>query len=263
MGMRRRHTMNAPRLRGRGTRYVQVMTAVGVALGLGLAGAGVCAAATATVLVTTNATFGPVLTSGSGLALYTLTTDHNGQSTCHGSCAAVWPPLNVPAGTVPTAGAGVTGTVGTATQTNGTVQVTYNGSPLYTFVGDTSPGQVTGNGVSDFFVVKVAAASPPTTTPAPPPATPSGTNPSTTSSGPSSGTPAPASTGPAPATAPNAGSGVVPTVAPGTLAFTGTGPGFLMLLVLGAVLCLFGGLMVLRPLGREKGDSAPQIDNQT
>jgi len=59
-------------------------------------------------------------------------------------------PLNIPAGTVATGGPGVTGTVGAATQSNGTLQVTYNGSPLYTFVSDTAPGQVTGDGVTGF-----------------------------------------------------------------------------------------------------------------
>jgi predicted lipoprotein with Yx(FWY)xxD motif len=257
MGIGRRHTMNPRRQRRNRTRTVQALTAMAVALGLGLAGAGVGAAAAPTVLVTTNATFGPILTTGSGFALYTLTTDHNGQSTCHGSCAAVWPPLNIPAGTVPTTGTGVTGTVGTATQTNGTVQVTFNGSPLYTFVGDTGAGQVTGNGVSDFSVVKVAAAPPTTTTPAPPAGTPSGTTPSTTSSG--APTPAATSSGPAPSTAPSAASGTgSASVAPGTLAFTGTGPGLLLLFVLGAVLCLFGGLVILRPLRRgSKNDASP------
>src|SRR6202034_2638271 len=104
---------------------------------------------------------------GSGFALYTLDTDHNGQSTCHGGCAAVWPPLTVPAGTVPSGGPGVTGTVGVSLQTNGTDQVTYNGSPLYTFVSDTAPGQVTGNSISGFFVATVAPATTTTTTTAP------------------------------------------------------------------------------------------------
>ena len=60
----------------------------------------------------------------------------------------------------------MTGTVASSTQSNGTVQVTYNGAPVYTFVGDTTPGTVTGNNVSGFFVVKVAPV-PSTTTTAP------------------------------------------------------------------------------------------------
>ena len=102
-------------------------------------------AAGSTVDVATSATFGTVLTASQGFALYTFPSDHNGMSACTGSCVAVWPALTVPAGTTPTAGAGVPGAVASVLQTNGTYQVTYNDAPLYTFVGDTAPGQVSGN----------------------------------------------------------------------------------------------------------------------
>jgi predicted lipoprotein with Yx(FWY)xxD motif len=49
-----------------------------------------------------------------------------------------------------TAGAGVTGKLGTITRTNGSMQATYNGHPLYTFTGDTAPGQASGNGLNAF-----------------------------------------------------------------------------------------------------------------
>jgi len=210
-----------------------------VLMGAGGSGAG---AATPTVQVTTNAAFGAILANSAGFALYTLNTDHNGQSTCHGACAAAWPALNVPTGTVPTAGPGVTGTVGTAVQSNGTTQVTYNGSPLYTFVSDTAPGQVTGNNVAGFSVVTAGLTtttttaaptpSPTATTPAPPassaPSSGSTTAPSATSSGGSGATTVPA-------TSPGAGSST-----PGTLAFTGTGPGLRWFFVLGVLLVLLG-----------------------
>jgi predicted lipoprotein with Yx(FWY)xxD motif len=213
----------------------------------GAAGTGVAAAGTPTVQVATNAMFGIILTTDSGMALYTLTTDHNGQSTCHGSCAAAWPALTVPAGTVPTGGPGVTGTVGTSEQSNGTFQVTYNGAPLYTFVGDASPGQVNGNNVADFFVVTVAPATTTTTTEpgAPPPngAPAAGTAPPTATS--STPTPTPASTGPAPSTASSAKTAPgVTSASEGALAFTGTGPGLTWLLALG-VLLVGLGLVVL------------------
>jgi predicted lipoprotein with Yx(FWY)xxD motif len=64
----------------------------------------------------------------------------------------------VPAGTTPKAGSGVTGTLGTSTVAGGTLQVTYNGNALYTFLSD-SAGNVTGDGVAGFSVAKVAAAS--------------------------------------------------------------------------------------------------------
>ena len=178
-------------------RLFRSLAVVTVALIIGATRLGPASAAVPTVAVADSATFGPVLTTGTGMALYTLDTDHNGQSTCHGSCPAIWPPLNIAAGTVPTGGPGVTGTVASSTQSNGTVQVTYNGAPVYTFVGDTSPGAVTGNNVSGFFVVKVAPV-PSTTT----------TAPATTSSGPSapSGSSAPGGTAaaPAPASSPTA-----------------------------------------------------------
>ncbi len=100
-----------PRGRGRHTgttlvrsslALVAVATVLGTAVGLG----GRAFAAAPTVQVGTDAAFGTILTTGSGFALYTLTSDHNGQSTCHGSCAAAWPPLTVPAGTAATPGRG-------------------------------------------------------------------------------------------------------------------------------------------------------------
>ena len=108
------------------------------------------------------------------MALYTYAPDqgHSGMSTCTGSCLQAWPALTVPSGTVPTGGTGVTGTLAAVKQANGTYQVTYDGSPLYTFVQDSTPGQVTGNGVARFSVAKSsgsgspAAGSSSSTTPA-------------------------------------------------------------------------------------------------
>jgi hypothetical protein len=61
-----------------------------------------------------------------------------------GSCATYWPPVKGPA----TAGSGVTGTLGTITRPDGTTQATYDGHPLYTYLGDTAPGQAKGNGLN-------------------------------------------------------------------------------------------------------------------
>ncbi len=60
--------------------------------------------------------------------------------------------------------AGVTGTLATAKQSNGALWVTYNGKVLYTFLSDSSPGMVTGNGVAGFSVAKVSGAAATTTT---------------------------------------------------------------------------------------------------
>jgi predicted lipoprotein with Yx(FWY)xxD motif len=239
------HRGHRPR---RGTLALSSLGAVALVAVLGASSMGTASAATPTVQIETNATFGTVLAAGSGLALYTLTTDHNGQSTCRSSCAAVWPPLNVPVGTTPTVGPGVTGTVGTALQANGTLQVTYNGSPVYTFVGDSAAGQVTGNGVSDFFVVKVAAVATTTTTPAAPPPTP--TSPASAGTGGTTSAPSSTSTA-APSVAASGGSSTDATSAsPGSLAFTGAGPGLTPLLLLGFLLVTTGAFLVVAPLRR-------------
>lgn len=114
-----------------------------------------------TVKVASNATFGDILVDGAGKALYTYGPDagHNGISQCSGACLQAWPALTVPAGTTPTAGPGVTGTLAAVPQPNGTDQVTYDGSPLYTFPQDTAQGEVTGNGVNGFSVAKVSGTS--------------------------------------------------------------------------------------------------------
>jgi predicted lipoprotein with Yx(FWY)xxD motif len=85
-----------------------------------------------------------LLTDARGLTLYWFAPDTSGKSACYGSCAAYWPPVT---GT-PSAGSGVTGTLGTITRTDGTRQATYDGHPLYTYVGDNAPGQDHGNNLN-------------------------------------------------------------------------------------------------------------------
>jgi predicted lipoprotein with Yx(FWY)xxD motif len=83
-----------------------------------------------------------VLTSANGLTLYWFAPDSPSASRCTGSCAAYWPPV---IGT-PTAGPGVTiSKLGTIKRPGGTTQATYNGHPLYTYIGDNAPGQAHGN----------------------------------------------------------------------------------------------------------------------
>ena len=119
----------------------------------------------AVVKVVTVPTYGAILTDSSGKPLYTLS------GSCTGSCASAWPALTVPASTKPTGGTGVTGTLRAVKQADGSYQVTYNGSPLYTFVQDSSD-HVTGQGVAGFSVVKVSGS-----------ATPAGSTTTTSSSG--------------------------------------------------------------------------------
>ena len=85
-----------------------------------------------------------VLTNAKGLTLYSFVPDTSTKSNCNGSCAHFWPPLKGPV----TAGAGVTGKIGTIKRDDGSTQATYNGHPLYTYVGDTAPGQNKGNGLN-------------------------------------------------------------------------------------------------------------------
>ena len=85
-----------------------------------------------------------VLTNSAGLTLYWFAPDTSTTLKCTGSCATYWPPVKGPA----TAGSGVTGTLGTITRSDGTKQATYDGHPLYTYAGDTAPGQAKGNGLN-------------------------------------------------------------------------------------------------------------------
>ena len=84
-----------------------------------------------------------VLTNARGYTLYWFAPDTPSKSTCYGTCAVYWPPVTGR----PIAGPGVTGKVGTIGRTGGGNQVTYDGHPLYTYVGDSAPGQATGNDV--------------------------------------------------------------------------------------------------------------------
>ncbi|HEV2254744.1 MAG TPA: hypothetical protein VGS06_16260 [Streptosporangiaceae bacterium] len=85
-----------------------------------------------------------VLTNSAGKTLYWFVPDTTTASKCTGSCATYWPPVTGPV----TAGSGVTGTLGTITRADGTKQATYDGHPLYTYIGDTAAGQAKGNGLN-------------------------------------------------------------------------------------------------------------------
>jgi predicted lipoprotein with Yx(FWY)xxD motif len=85
-----------------------------------------------------------VLVDSKGMTLYWFAIDTSTKSNCTGSCLTYWPPVKGPV----TAGSGVTGTLGTITGSDGTKQATYLGHPLYTYVGDSAPGQNKGNGLN-------------------------------------------------------------------------------------------------------------------
>ena len=88
---------------------------------------------------------GSILVDGRGRTVYEFANDTNGMSACTGGCAANWPPVAAPS-PIPTSLPGVTGQVGMITRTDWTSQLTVAGHPLYTFVGDTAPGQTNGQG---------------------------------------------------------------------------------------------------------------------
>jgi predicted lipoprotein with Yx(FWY)xxD motif/cytochrome c5 len=117
-----------------------VVLAFALALGQGSSSA-------PTVQVATSKTYGTYLVDGNGQSLYVLSSDSKDTSTCSGACAQAWPPLAV-TGT-PTAASGVAASLlGTIKRQDGTLQVTYNGLPLYTFVKDKASGDTNGEGVS-------------------------------------------------------------------------------------------------------------------
>jgi predicted lipoprotein with Yx(FWY)xxD motif len=93
---------------------------------------------------------GMVLVTNKGFALYTFPPDAAQHVTCTGDCASAWPPLTLDAGQSAAAGAGVSaGLLGTVPDPGGGRVVTYHGWPLYTYLGDASPGHAAGQGKND------------------------------------------------------------------------------------------------------------------
>jgi predicted lipoprotein with Yx(FWY)xxD motif len=98
------------------------------------------------------------LVNNQGMTLYYNTSD-TASSVCSGGCASAWPP--VVSTSVPSPVSALPGTLSLLTDANGS-QVTYNGHPLYTYSGDSAPGQVNGDGVGGVWFVaptNLAAAS--------------------------------------------------------------------------------------------------------
>jgi predicted lipoprotein with Yx(FWY)xxD motif len=108
----------------------------------------------AVLKVSDNAKFGPILTTAEGKTLYVFTQDSPGKSTCNGSCAATWPPLNATSSKL-TKPENVKGDLTIITRDDGSKQVALNGEPLYTYTPDKAPGDTTGDGVGGvWFVAK-------------------------------------------------------------------------------------------------------------
>ena len=107
------------------------------------------AAAGLSLTVTEDATLGSLVTGANGMTLYIFTPDTATSSACVDQCATNWPPLTVAAASDATAGSGVTGTIGTITRADGSLQVTLGGHPLYYFANDKAAGDVNGQGLND------------------------------------------------------------------------------------------------------------------
>lgn len=107
------------------------------------------AATGTTIAVATNSKLGQILVDGNGITVYLFVHDTSTASTCYTSCAQIWPPVLTSG--PPQAGTGATASLlGTTTRTDGKVEVTYAGHPLYYFVQDKQPGDATGQGVDGF-----------------------------------------------------------------------------------------------------------------
>jgi predicted lipoprotein with Yx(FWY)xxD motif len=119
---------------------VAALALLGVAV-VSAGGSPVAAADVGATLKTARIGSVDVLTNADGLTLYWFAPDTSTSSKCFGSCATYWPPVSGS----PTAGPGVTGKLGTIKRPGGGLQATYDGHPLYTYIGDSGPGQANGN----------------------------------------------------------------------------------------------------------------------
>lgn len=111
------------------------------------------ASATTESLMVADSALGEIVVDGEGMTVYMFDNDTQGgdASACEGQCAANWPAVTTEADAPEVEG--VTGEVGTITGVDGATQVTLNGWPLYTFVGDEAPGDVAGQGVNEVWWV--------------------------------------------------------------------------------------------------------------
>jgi predicted lipoprotein with Yx(FWY)xxD motif len=145
-------------------------------------GAGTSGAAAGGAVAVAKTSLGPVLVDSKGMTVYLLTADTKGHSTCSAQCLQYWPLVPAPAGMNVPPVQGVSASLATTKATSGDPMVTAGGWPLYTFVKDRAPGDVTGEGVKTFGGTWYAVS--PSGAPVTAPAT---SAPSTTSSGGSGG----------------------------------------------------------------------------
>jgi predicted lipoprotein with Yx(FWY)xxD motif len=103
-------------------------------------------AAGSVTIQTESTSKGTVLATAQGRTIYWFAIDTPTTSNCSGQCATYWPPvIGTPAAM---SGTSLPHGFGTITRSDGSIQATYNGHPLYTYMGDTATGQVSGNGLN-------------------------------------------------------------------------------------------------------------------
>jgi predicted lipoprotein with Yx(FWY)xxD motif len=108
--------------------------------------AGTSAAAPADAVTAHTSALGMILVDGKGMTVYHFANDTGTTSTCTASCASFWPAVPAP-DPLPAALPGVTGALGSTTRSDGPKQLTVAGHPVYTFRGDSAPGQTNGQGM--------------------------------------------------------------------------------------------------------------------
>jgi predicted lipoprotein with Yx(FWY)xxD motif len=107
------------------------------------------------VLVVSDPYLGRILVDSNGMTLYISQNDQPGVSNCLGACADIWTPYLFTGDNAPVGGPGLTGQIGTIPRPDGTVQVTYNGMPLYHYMGDIQIGDTLGQGINVAWSVAV------------------------------------------------------------------------------------------------------------
>jgi predicted lipoprotein with Yx(FWY)xxD motif len=100
------------------------------------------APASSTPAITETILGAPGFATPNGFTLYVFSADGSNASNCNGACAGIWPPF------MATAGAQATGGFSVIMRSDGSHQWAFNGHPLYTFTGDTMPGQANGQNIT-------------------------------------------------------------------------------------------------------------------
>jgi predicted lipoprotein with Yx(FWY)xxD motif len=114
----------------------------------------------AAVVKTASSSLGTILVDSQGMTLYHLSGEQPGKFICTGSCLGIWHPLIASSNSTPS---GEVGSLGTVKRPEGTVQITYKGTPLYTLAQDKKPGETNGQGIKDvgtWSVITTSSSSP-------------------------------------------------------------------------------------------------------